>query len=221
MKNMKYKSTIVTWWKSKKCKRKMDCQRQKRLLASRRATDTSLRDGWQPAQFYELESCALLLACAVCSVWGFDYMQTKFTHSVFCASFSCILYSVSVYSGSAKETQRTWEVEVSLAQTTLPPPSLLPLFQVRVFRQFFVFVFYAYCLQCVFICLLCAIPSILTSWIVVSVCADMCLISTPPPHCILRSALSPIYCPFLGCHYYNNVRHSYARNNQHDADKGK
>ena len=144
MKNMKYKGTIVIWWTSKKCKRKMDCQRQKRLLASRRTTDTSLRDGWQPAQFYELGSCALLLACVVRSVWGFDYMQTKFTHSVFCASFSCIMYSVSVFSGSAKGTQRTWEVEVSLAQTTLPPPSLLPLFQVRVFLQFFVF--YVFCL---------------------------------------------------------------------------
>ena len=94
MSHNKKQSTMVTWWKSKKCKRKMDCQRQKRLLASRRATDTSLRDGWQPAQFYELESCALLLACVVRSAWGFDYMQTKFTHSVFCASFSCIIDSV-------------------------------------------------------------------------------------------------------------------------------
>ena len=124
----------------------MDCQRQKRLLASRRATDTSLRDGWQPTQFYELESCALLLACVVGSFGGFDCIQTQCTHSILCASYTYIMYSVSVYSCSAKGTQRTWEVEVSLAQTTLPPPSLLPLFQVRVFWQFFVFVFYVFCL---------------------------------------------------------------------------
>ena len=84
------------------------------------------------------------------------------------------MYSLSVYSGSAKGTQRTWEVEVSLAQTTLPPPSLLPLFQVRVFRQFLVFVFYAYCLQCVFICLLCAIPSILTIFDQLGRCFCVC-----------------------------------------------
>ena len=84
------------------------------------------------------------------------------------------LCTVCQCSDTAKGTQRTWEVEVSLAQTTLPPPSLLPLFQVRVFRQFLVFVFYAYCLQCVFICLLCAIPSILTIFDQLGCCFCVC-----------------------------------------------
>ena len=63
----------------------MDCQRQKRLLASRRATDTSLRDGWQPTQFYELEYCALQ-ACAVRSVWGFVLIAYK--HNAHTAFFA-------------------------------------------------------------------------------------------------------------------------------------
>ena len=72
----------------------MDCQRQKRLLASRRATDTSLRDRWQSTQFYELEYCALQ-ACAVRSVWGFVLI------AVFCARLIPTLGTV--FSGFAKE----------------------------------------------------------------------------------------------------------------------
>ena len=107
-------------------------------------TQVSETDGSRPSSMNCVLCFSTSMCCAQCL--GFDYMQTKFTHSVLCASFSCIMYSVSVYSGSVKGTQRTWEVEVSLAQTTLPPPSLLPLYQVRVFRQSFIVVFYAFCL---------------------------------------------------------------------------
>ena len=137
----------------------MDCQRQKRLLASRRATDTSLRDGWQPTQFYELESCALLLACVVRSAWGFDYMQTKFTHSVFCASFSCIIDSIFwLCQRDTKDMGSRSKSGTNHSPTPFLTSSFLSESVLAIFRLCFL----CFLLICVLICLLCAIPSNLT-----------------------------------------------------------